>query len=233
MFDFAADKRDEGGVAGRNNKGLVTYDRKTKKDSFYLYKAYWSNEPFIHLAKKRYLYRCEEETEVLVYTNQPTVSLYVNGVLFETKEGDKVFSFKVPLKGKTTKLMAVSGDLKDKSIVKKVDKPYAAYNLEALSGGVSNWFDPEGNTMEVSINRDYFSIKDKIKDIMEHPEGAAVMNAFMEKMMEHKEGGMEIPPGAMKMVMGFTIERIAKMAKEMFPQEAVLAINKELQKIKK
>ena len=236
MFDFAADKRDEGGVKGRNNKGLVTYDRKTKKDSFFLYKAYWSEVPFIHLAKKRYVYRNEEKTEVLVYTNQASVSLYVNGVLFETKTGDKVFSFEVPLNKKTTKLMAVSGELKDKSIVKKVEKPYAAYNLEAESGAVTNWFDPEGNTVEVKIDPNYFSIKDKIKDIMANPEGEALMNTFMEKMMSQmasREGGMDIPKGAMKMMLGFTIERIAKMAKEMIPEGAVSELNTELQKIKK
>ena len=235
MFDFAADKRDEGGVKGRNNKGLVTYDRKTKKDSFYLYKAYWSEVPFVHLAKKRYIYRNDEETEVLVYSNQKEVSLYVNGVLFETQHGEHVFTFKVKLEGKKTRLVARSGDLNDKSKVVKVDKPYSKYSLEVESGAVTNWFDPEGNDVEISINRDYFSIKDKIRDIMANPEGEALMNSFMEKMLSQMngEGGMNLPKGAMKMMMGFTIERIAKMAKEMMPQEIVLELNKELQKIKK
>ena len=49
MFDFAADARDEGGVQGRNNKGLVTYDRKTKKDAFYIYQAYWTTKPMVHV----------------------------------------------------------------------------------------------------------------------------------------------------------------------------------------
>ena len=79
-------------------------------------------------------------------------------------------------------------------------------------------------------------IKDKIKDIMENPEGEALMNTFMEKMMSQmasREGGMDIPKGAMKMMLGFTIERIAKMAKEMIPEGAVSELNTELQKIKK
>ena len=54
MFDFAADARNQGGEPGMNHKGLVTFDRKTKKDSFYLYKAYWSGQPFIHLCGKRF-----------------------------------------------------------------------------------------------------------------------------------------------------------------------------------
>ena len=49
MFDFAADARDEGSCKGRNNKGLVTYDRKIKKDAFFIYKAYWTTEPMVHV----------------------------------------------------------------------------------------------------------------------------------------------------------------------------------------
>ena len=234
MFDFAADSRDEGGVKGRNNKGLVTYDRKTKKDSFYLYKAYWNDNPFIHLAKKRYVYRNEEETEVLVYTNQKEVSLYKNGKLVETKQGEHVFSFKVKLDSKKTKLVAISGDLKDKSKIIKVEKPYEEYSLDAKTGAVTNWFDKDGNALDTSINRDYFSIKDKIKDIMANEEGAKVMNAFIEQMMSKlSDGGMKLPKGAMKMMGGFSIERIAKMLSDKIPSEVVLQINEQLQKIKK
>lgn len=234
MFDFAADSRDEGGVKGRNDKGLVTYDRKTKKDSFYLYKAYWSEVPFIHLAKKRYLYRCEDETEVLVYSNHKEVSLYVNGELFETQKGEHVFRFIVKLDKKVTKLVAVSGELKDKSKVVKVNKPYTEYSLDAKTGAVTNWFDKDGNSVDTAINRDYFSIKDKIKDIMANEEGAKVMNIFIEKLMSTmSDGGMEIPKGAMKMMGGFSIERIAKMVSDKVPAEAVIQINEELQKIKK
>lgn len=57
MFDFGCAARNEGGTAGRNNKGLVTLDRKIKKDAFYLYKAYWSREPFVHLCGRRYAQR--------------------------------------------------------------------------------------------------------------------------------------------------------------------------------
>ena len=49
MFDFGADGRNEGGEFGVNHKGLVSFDRKEKKDAFYIYKAYWSSEPFVHI----------------------------------------------------------------------------------------------------------------------------------------------------------------------------------------
>ena len=64
MFDFGADARNEGGENGQNHKGLVTFDRKYKKDSFYAYKAWLSDEPFVHLCGKRYVDRVEDTTKV-------------------------------------------------------------------------------------------------------------------------------------------------------------------------
>ena len=234
MFDFAADNRDEGGVKGRNNKGLVTYDRKTKKDSFFLYQAYWRKEPMLHLAKKRYMYRCEDETQVLVYSNLPEVSLYVNGKLFETKQGAYVFEFKVPLTKKTTKLVVKANGLEDRSVVKKVKKPYNKYILAGSSKEVANWFDKDGNKVEMTYNEEYFSIKDKIKDIMANEKGKAVMDELIAKMMEQMaSSGMEIPKGAMKMMGSFSIERIAKLVGDKIPSEVIVEINKTLQQIKK
>lgn len=92
MFDFAADGRDEGGKHGVNQKGLVTMDRKLKKDAFYLYKAYWNKEDaFVHICGSRYVDRKEDTTEVKVYSNQTTVSLYVDGTLLETQDGSRIF----------------------------------------------------------------------------------------------------------------------------------------------
>jgi len=232
MFDFAADARDEGGVKGMNNKGLVTYDRKTKKDSFYLYQAFWTKKPMLHLAKKRYVYRCEDTTQVLVYSNLDEVSLYVNGELFETKQGYRVFEFNVPLNGKL-ELVAKAGNLEDSSVVEKVSEPYKDYILEG-DGGVSNWFDESGQGM--TFDRDYLSIKDKFKVIMENPQGKIIVGTMMAKMMPKEGGevaGFKMSEGMMTMMMNFTIERMAKMAGKMFPQEALIALNKELQKIKK
>ncbi|MBQ8137305.1 MAG: glycoside hydrolase family 2 protein, partial [Clostridia bacterium] len=70
MFDFAADARNQGGEPGMNHKGLITFDRKTKKDSFYLYKAYWSHEPFVHICSKRFHDRTEKTVKLKVYSNQ-------------------------------------------------------------------------------------------------------------------------------------------------------------------
>ena len=233
MFDFAVDMRNEGGVQGRNNKGLVTIDRKTKKDSFYLYKAYWTTEPMVHLAKKRYVYRCEDETEVLVYSNLPEVSLYVDGKLFETKACDKVAKFIVPLT-KSIKLTAVAGDLKDTSVVKKVKKPYKDYALAGSSASVVNWFDKDGNKLNLTFDENYFSIKDKIKNIQADPEANKVLQGFIDAFVaEAKKMGMELPAGMMKMMGSFSIERISKLAGDRLPAEAVAKINEGLQKCKK
>ena len=94
MFDFGCAARDEGGVAGRNNKGLVTMDRKTKKDSYYIYKAYWNKAPMVHICGRRYAQRAGETTEIRVYSNQPTVTLYLNGEKAEEKSAEKVLHWK-------------------------------------------------------------------------------------------------------------------------------------------
>ena len=129
MFDFAADARDQGGEPGMNHKGLITFDRKTKKDSFYAYKAYWSEEPFVHMCGKRYVDRPEAETTVKVYTNQPAVSLYVNGTLLSEQTGEKVFTFRVPLGEGETRVEARCGALTDEAVFRRVDTPNPDYKL--------------------------------------------------------------------------------------------------------
>ena len=138
MFDFAADARNQGGEPGMNHKGLVTFDRKTKKDSFYIYKAWWSKDPFVYICGRRYVDRPEKETTVKVYSNCPEVTLLVNGKPFATQTGDKVFTFKVPLSGEV-KLEAVSGDCRDEAAIRYVSKPNPAYKLGKDGGNGGNW----------------------------------------------------------------------------------------------
>ena len=136
MFDFAADARNQGGEPGMNHKGLVTFDRKLKKDSFYIYKAWWSDEPFVHLAGKRYEYRTEKVSDVVVYTNQEEVSLYNNGKLIETKRGEHAFHFKVTL-DKVNHLEVKAGDYTDEAVIYKTDKPKSEYKVQ--KGKSQNW----------------------------------------------------------------------------------------------
>ena len=138
MFDFAADARNQGGEPGMNHKGLVTFDRKIKKDSFYIYKAWWSSEPFVHICGKRFVDRVETITEVKVYSNQNTVTLYANGKEVATKTGSRVFTFKVHNLGEM-KLEAVSGELRDSAVIRHVSKPNMSYKLPKDGGNGGNW----------------------------------------------------------------------------------------------
>ncbi|MBR6666744.1 MAG: DUF4982 domain-containing protein, partial [Clostridia bacterium] len=140
MFDFAADARDQGGEPGMNHKGLVTFDRKVKKDSFYLYKANWSKTPFVHICSKRYVERADKVTTIKVYSTEKTVKLLVNGknVGEQTRE-DHVFTFKVPMEANMS-VQAVSGTLSDNATFKKVDKPNPEYKLKPVKNRQkSNW----------------------------------------------------------------------------------------------
>ena len=140
MFDFAADARDQGGEPGMNHKGLVTFDRKTKKDSFYLYKANWSKEQFVHICSKRYEERAEKVTKIKVYSTEKEITLIVNGKTFATqKRDDHVFTFKVPM-ADVLKVEAVCGKHKDTATFKKVAKMPEKYILpKKKNKQKSNW----------------------------------------------------------------------------------------------
>ncbi len=139
MFDFAADARDQGGEPGMNHKGLVTFDRKTKKDSFYLYKAFWSDEPFVHIAGRRMADRTGGSTKVKIYTNQPHVKLYNNGKVMGEADVDKVVTFTVPLSD-INNLEVRAGKLRDTAVLKKVSSPNPSYKLKKdKNRQKSNW----------------------------------------------------------------------------------------------
>ncbi|MCM1184492.1 MAG: glycoside hydrolase family 2 protein [Roseburia sp.] len=136
MFDFAADARDQGGEAGMNHKGLVTFDRRVKKDSFYIYKAWWSEEPFVHLCGKRYRYRAERTTTVTVYSNRQEVSLYCNGKRVATQRGAHVFRFRVAL-AKENRIEARSGGLSDRAVLYRTRRPRPEYKVKKSRS--QNW----------------------------------------------------------------------------------------------
>ncbi|MBQ8236978.1 MAG: DUF4982 domain-containing protein [Oscillospiraceae bacterium] len=232
MFDFGADARSEGGENGQNHKGLVTFDRSYKKDSFYAYKAWLSDEPFVHLCGKRYIDRVEDVTKVTVYSNQPTVELFSNGVSLGVKEAaDHFFYFDVPNVGRTH-LVAVSGELKDEGEINKVAVFNEAYRLKEKNA-ILNWFDitePEG----------YFSLNDKISDIMATLQGKMLFMGMMAKMMPKKGekvmGGFEMTGPMMDMMGGFTVLRLSGMIGTMgvnLTKEDLLGLNAKLNKIKK
>jgi len=231
MFDFGADARNEGGENGQNHKGLVTFDRKYKKDSFYAYKAYLSDEPFVHICSKRYINRVEDVTKITVYSNQPVVELFANGISVSIKEGKYFFYFEVPNKGKTI-ITAVANGLKDESLINKVDTFDESYRM-IEKNAVLNWFDittPEG----------YFSLNDKISDIMKTVKGKLLFMGLVTKMLPKKgekvAGGFEMNDSMMSMLGGFTVLRLTGMIGMMgvnLTKEDLLDLNAKLNKIKK
>lgn len=119
-----------------NHKGMITFDRKIKKDVFYLYKAYWTDVPFVHLAGKRYEYRTEKVTEITVYSNQKEVSLYNNGKHVETLSGEHVFKFRLPME-ETNRLEVRAGACVDSAVIYKTEQAKPEYKLK--KGDSSNW----------------------------------------------------------------------------------------------
>jgi beta-galactosidase len=90
MFDFASAWRDEGDAPGKNDKGLVTHDRKVRKDAFYFYMANWSEEPVLYITSRRYTQRKQPVTAVKVYSNADSVKLVLNGRTVGSAKPDEV-----------------------------------------------------------------------------------------------------------------------------------------------
>ena len=175
LFAFAADGRDEGGKHGENQKGLVTFDRSLRKDAFYLYKAAWNRKtPFVHLCGKRYINRCEAETEIKVYSNQPSVALFVDGVKIGEKTGDTVFTFRVPLMGEHL-IRAEAGDVSDTMCVRRVEQADESYIFNKAASAVTNWFDAE------EIDPACFSIQDTLGELRAHPQAGEIIRQMMAK----------------------------------------------------
>ena len=94
MFDFASSSRAEGDTPGRNDKGLVTYDRVTRKDAFYFYKANWTDVPFVHITSRRFNPRTTASTAIKVYGTMDSVELKLNGASLGSKQGvDGVYTW--------------------------------------------------------------------------------------------------------------------------------------------
>jgi beta-galactosidase len=173
MFDFAADARNEGGSVGINNKGLVTYDRKTRKEPFYIYQAYWSRKPMVHVCGERFPNRGPEEHEVIVYSNCDTVTLYVNGEAVETQTVvDHAAKFvNVPLRDGANTVTAASGEVKGNTItLNALPEPDASYVRPVGEDDIpaGNWFDGLGvgtDDDHMEFPEGFYSVKDTVADV--------------------------------------------------------------------
>ena len=228
MFDFAADGRSEGGESGVNHKGLVTFDRKYKKDAFYAYKAWLSKDPFVHIGGKRYVDRVENPAHVTVYSNQPEVELFANGQSLGKKTAENhFFYFDVPNEGET-RLEAVAGPCRDESFLRHVDTPNPAYILQD-EGMVLSW-------QEITEVDGCYSLNDTLGDIAASAEANALVESEVLANLPKRKGpiGNGEESEAMKeMRKSFTVIRMIRMTKAKFDKEILLDINRRLNEIRK
>ena len=179
MFDFSSTRRNEGGQRFINAKGLVTHDRKTRKDAFYYYKSRWSDEPFVHLCGKRFENRALAQIDVKCYTNQRSVKLLVNGKPFgeaRTENGTAVFR-QVPLAMGDNAVQAIAGDCVDSAQWRRVPEPDASYRLpdQEAGGAVRNWFLAEDDMRKEG----FFSIQNTAQELLDNARARAVLEAYI------------------------------------------------------
>ena len=241
MFDFAADARAEGGENGMNHKGLVTFDRKYKKDAFYAYKAWLSKEPFVHICGKRYVDRVEDVTKVTVYSNLPEIELLVNGEFVEKQVKGEYPFFYFNVKNEGESIITVrAGECRDEAKLRKVEEFNEDYRMKE-EGEVLNWF-------EITAPTGYYSINDSIGDIMKSVKGTLLLGVILKSMLDRRESDtkkekkasenqIKLNKGIIQMVQGFTVKRALSMAgmmgMEPLSKEEMLEINRKLNKVKK
>ena len=177
--------------------------------------------------------RVEDVTKVTVYSNQPTVELFANGVsLGKQTCPEHFFYFEVPNKD-TTNLVAVAGDCRDESVIRKVAEFNEDYRLKE-QGAILNWFD-------ITEVEGHLSLNDTLGTIMSTLRGKLLLGAAMMKMMPKKgakvAGGFELSDGMLQMMNSFTITRMVNMAGGMMgieiKKEDLLKLNAKLNKIKR
>lgn len=220
MFDFVSAIRNAGGVKFRNIKGLVTFDRKTRKDAFYYYKALWSEEPFVHIAQRRYVNRAAETMTVKVYSNQPQVTLTVNGEsrTAPVENGSARFAG-VPLQNGENQVTAEAGASTDSTVFCRVEEPDASYVYVDQDPGlnVRNWFVDEAEEARLFPD-DAYSLRDRLSTLLANPQVAATvdtMQPVIGKLMH------EAPDT-------FTLEQVIHHEKPDVAEEDIKALNQAL-----
>ncbi|MBR5110326.1 MAG: glycoside hydrolase family 2 protein [Clostridia bacterium] len=231
MFDFAADAREEGGENGMNHKGLVTFDRKYRKDAFYAYKAWLSGEPFVHICGRRYVDRVENPSRVTVYSNQPEVELFRNGESLGKKTAeDHFFRFDVP-NGGESRLTAVAGDCRDEILIRHADAPNPAYVFEE-KGVILSW-------QEISEEEGFYSLNDTLGDIALNPDAAELVQREILDRMPKRQGIFGEPPNEeaekrrKEIQKTFTVIRMVRLSKMEIAKEKLLDVNRALNGIRK
>lgn len=247
FFDFGSDFRDEGGVKGRNNKGLVTFDRAIKKDAFYFYKSVWSDEPVVHITSKRFKDRHLDTITVKVYCNQEDLTLTCNGnpVALKERKGtgsQTIYLFDVSLEAGYNQVVATASGISDRVEFRKVAEANQDYILpKGESAGimeslfksdngdenVRNWFSDgveDAQLPALEFPEGYLSIKDRVCDILKEEQGREIMEELFKPLLESDKA---------EMIKGIAFEMIIEFKPDLFPQKLVQHFNSRLNKVRK
>ncbi len=223
MFDFTSPIRQAANIKNRNIKGLVTFDRKTKKDSFYYYKAVWSKEPFVHIGGKRFVNRSSECINLKVYSNEPEVFLEVNGHPFKQPVENGIALFKmIPLQMGENFVKAYSGDRSDDAMFNRQADADESYVYVDQNPGlnVRNWFLDEQSEAEL-FPEGYLSIRSTINDLLASEDAKTAIGKRMPDVLENIKD----------MVGTFSLEKFFQYTKPDYTEEEMKALNAELTKI--
>ena len=224
MFDFGSAIRNEGGTRGKNAKGLVSGDRKVKKDAFYFYRACWSRVPFIHITGRRYKKRWKETVAIKVYSNQRQIRLYVNGRFVKEQRGERVFLFEgIRLLEGENRIEARCGGFQDEIILKRGTEPVPEYTYIDPNPGfnVKNWFLKDSEEMDP--DRAY-SLWDTVGDLKNNSEAWALLKAELPGLWED--------PTFEKRTQ-YVLFKLINRASSRFEEETVKQVNEKLMKIQK
>ena len=237
MFDFAADARNEGGIQGRNDKGLVTYDRSLKKDAFFIYKAYWTSEPMVYIAGRRWVDRAPEERNITVYTNCDKVTLSVNGVEVETKAAVDhcvVFENVALADGENTVTAVSCCGAEDTVTLNGVAEHNPEYTLPDIAEAmaVGNWFDEVSDNAdndEIVVVDGCYCVYDTCKDLLSNEECFKIVKGWMMKLGNLTVASMLT---TLRDMMGF-YKLTDMQAMGGFTQKDLAQVNRMLSRIKK
>ncbi len=236
MFDFGSANRREGGETGKNLKGLVTIDRKLKKDAFYLYKAYWSKTPFVHVAGRRFVNRHQESNDFVILSNMRHISVYLNDELISTIDNDEPLKVvkDVSLSLGEHTLRAVGDDgsgtcCDDHIIVRRVEEADPAYVLPKKEGNehVINWFEKFdlSDAEEIELKDGYYSTFDTIDDLFKDETAKSVFLKYFGQFTANPffEATMNV----------MSIQKMSQLAFYNIPPELLTVIDRELNVIPK
>ncbi|RAV04949.1 hypothetical protein [Paenibacillus sp. YN15] len=236
MFDFGSANRKEGGVSGKNMKGLVTIDRSLRKDAFYLYKAYWSKEPFVHMAGRRFVNRHRESNDIVVLSNVNRLRFYLNGLfLTEINSDERVKTIKDVRLAEDENLLRTEGIDSEGNVytdemrlcrVAEPDSGYIHVKEEQAAHAV-NWFErfDLSNPGKVVLKEGYYSTYDTIASLYRNPAAKAVFLKYFGHVTDHPffEVTMDV----------MSIEKMAQLEFYHIPPALLPVINQELNAILK